>query len=75
MHESECGFESTPAWLFIDVNYGGGRNEKVNCSEVPKLIKVNELNFNLLYCQIVVNAHSSTAAHFKGIFLSITLFI
>ena len=56
-------FLSTPAWLFFDVNYDN--DVKVNCSDVPKTIKVNEFTYKLILCQI----RMSHMAHFKGIFL------
>jgi hypothetical protein len=39
-------FLSTPAWLFFDMNYSDNMM-KVNCSEVPVSIRVNELKFKL----------------------------
>jgi hypothetical protein len=66
-------FSLTPAWLFFDVNYRENQNS-VNCSDVPKLIIVNELKFKLLCCQIHTNQESKTGAHFKGIFLIDGLF-
>ena len=62
-------FSSNPAWLFFDVNYNHKSFEKVNCSELPKVIQINELSFKLLCCQIIVNEQSKAGAHFKGIFL------
>ena len=67
-------FSLTPAWMFFDFNYSHGSSKKVNCSEVPKELKINELSFKLLCCQIIVNEQSKTGAHFKGIFLIDDLF-
>ena len=60
--------------MFFDFNYSHGSSKKVNCSEVPKELKINELSFKLLCCQIIVNEQSKTGAHFKGIFLIDDLF-
>jgi hypothetical protein len=57
-------FLSTPAWLFFDVNYTDNM-VKLNCYEAPLSIRLNELTFKLLCCQIKM----SHMAHFKGIFL------
>jgi hypothetical protein len=54
--------------FFFDIHYKSF-DEKVHCSDVPKFIRVNKLTYKLLCCQIIVNAQSKTAAHFKGIFL------
>ena len=61
-------FVSTPIWLFFDIHYKCF-DEKVHCSDVPKFIRVNKLTYKLLCCQIIVNAQSKTAAHFKEVFL------
>ena len=67
MDANKGRFQSPPAWLFFSVNYTR-HDQKVNCLDLPKIIKVQDLSFKLICCSIVVNGKTS-ASHFKGIFL------
>ena len=53
--------------VFFTVNYTR-HDQKVNCLDLPKIIKVQGLSFKLICGSIVVNEKTS-ASHFKGIFL------